>query len=112
MFSRAPQERRNDDEQGALPTLRAQQEASVSRKREYKGMKFVEDINTCELRGSEIILLVLVTGKLVESRCKSLEDRAILLVGSQYKTKGSGFIFPLECFHFSFLSFLLMLSLL
>lgn len=61
-------------------------------------MKSVEDINTCELRGSEIILLVLLTWKLVESRCKSLEDSAILLVGSQHKPKGLGYIFPLDVF--------------
>lgn len=56
-----------------------------------------------ELRGSVIIFLVLLIWKLVESRCKSLEDSAILLVGSQHKPKHLGYIFPLGCLHFSLL---------
>lgn len=58
---------------------REQQGGSVSRKRECKAMKFVEDTNPCELRSSELIFLVFLRRKLVESRCKSVENSAVLL---------------------------------
>ena len=64
-----------------------------------------------ELRSSQMMLLVLLIWKLVENRCKSLDDIAIMLVGSQHKPKRLRYIVPLGCFPFSFLSLLLMLCL-
>lgn len=109
VFSRAPQGRRNNDEEGVVPTLRAQWDCSVRRKGHYKGLNFVKDYHICELRSSQMMILFFLIWKLVESRCKSLDDSAILLVGSQHKPKGLRYIFPVGCFPFSFLSLLLML---
>lgn len=56
-----------------------------------------------------MMILFFLIWKLVESRCKSLDDSAILLVGSQHKPKGLRYIFPVGGFPFSFLTLLLML---
>lgn len=74
----------------------SEQSSSVSRKRECKAMKFVEDTNSCGLRSSEQVWT-----------CWGLCSSA---VEARANPKGLGSLFPQGYFHFSFLSLWLMLT--
>lgn len=90
-----------------MSTGRAQQGSSVSRKRECKAMKFVEDTSTCEVRSSELVFCFFYEE---EPGRKQVEDCGVLLKEDRVNPKGLGCLFSRGYFHFSFLSLWLILT--